>query len=71
MISRKIFDDIFQDGLGSLKVTGIVKGGMLDVNGLLHIPGHGEFLLRDLQVIPRLSNVRYHTDKRVNFFFSQ
>ncbi|OQV20124.1 Pre-rRNA-processing protein TSR1-like protein [Hypsibius exemplaris] len=39
--------------VGSLKVTGIVKGGMLDVNGFVHIIGHGDYLLSELQVIPR------------------
>ncbi|XP_030373387.1 pre-rRNA-processing protein TSR1 homolog [Scaptodrosophila lebanonensis] len=46
--------------LGTLKVTGFVRGQPLDINGLVHIPGLGDFQLGQIDAVPD----PYMLDKR-------
>lgn len=38
--------------VGTLKVTGFLRGKPLDVNGLVHIPGLGDFQMNQIDYIP-------------------
>ena len=38
-----------QDGKGTLKVTGFLRGSCLSVNGLVHLPGFGEFQMNRIE----------------------
>lgn len=40
------------DQVGTLKVSGFVRGQTLDVNGLVHIVGHGDFQMSQLDAPP-------------------
>eukprot|EP00057_Strongylocentrotus_purpuratus_P021891 XP_011676365.1 PREDICTED: pre-rRNA-processing protein TSR1 homolog [Strongylocentrotus purpuratus] len=38
-----------EDGKGTLKVTGFLRGSCLSVNGLVHLPGFGEFQMNRIE----------------------
>lgn len=40
------------DRVGTLKVSGFVRGQPLDVNGLVHIVGHGDFQMSQVDAPP-------------------
>ncbi|GAU97934.1 hypothetical protein RvY_09152 [Ramazzottius varieornatus] len=45
-----------QSQSGSVRISGIVKGGTLDVNGVVHVLGYGDFLLSEVIIHERADN---------------
>ena len=56
----------YQAGYGTLKLTGYIRAQALDVNGLVHIPGMGDFQLEQLDAPedphPLITGRRENTD---------
>ena len=50
-------------GCGTLKVTGFVRGRELDVNGIVHLPGWGDFHMLQIDSARDIYKVQLHSAK--------
>ncbi|XP_071960832.1 pre-rRNA-processing protein TSR1 homolog [Antedon mediterranea] len=50
--------------LGTLKVSGFLRGRPLSVNGLIHIPGYGEFQMKEIDSPPDPCPLKSHPRKK-------
>lgn len=46
------------DGMGTLFVTGTVRGGRMSADRLVHIPGHGDFQVEKVRFVSDFSDGR-------------
>ena len=62
----------FQPKFGTLKVTGFLRGRILNVNNLVHLPGWGDFQMSQIDApqdpYPLIEKVEKNKKKQVGFW---
>ena len=62
----------FQTDTGTLKVSGFVRGQPLSVNGLVHLPGYGDFQMSQIEQLNDpypIKATKQHKNKQVNSLY--
>ncbi|EJU05912.1 DUF663-domain-containing protein [Dacryopinax primogenitus] len=58
-VAREEMKEAEEDGTGTLQVTGVIRGGRLSVDRLIHIPNFGDYQIEKITAAPhRTANVQ-------------